>query len=203
MFRFYKLSLIIALLLGTSQLSAQTQRSSESPISRPNIGIKTNVLYGATGTINLGAEFRLSNSLSMDVSGNYNGWTYGDNRKIKHILAQPELRYWWFNPFHGSFIGVHAHYAYYNVGSIGLPFGAAPLLKTNRFEGWLAGAGISYGHTWYLAPHWSLEATLGVGYAYMNYDRYECATCGRFIKNETFHYVGPTKVGVSFIYIIK
>ena len=41
------------------------------------------------------------------------------------------------------------------------------------------------------------------GYIYTNYDKYECATCGKFKGSQDKHYFGPTKAGISLIYIIK
>lgn len=43
--------------------------------------IKTNLLYDATSTLNLGFEFGLSPKWTLDISGNYNPWQFDDNRK--------------------------------------------------------------------------------------------------------------------------
>lgn len=70
-------------------------------------------------------------------------------------------------------------------------------------RGWATGIGISYGYTWILGKRWNLEANIGAGYIYTKYDKYECKTCGRFKGNQKKHYFGPTKAGISLIYIIK
>ncbi len=36
--------------------------------------VKSNLLYDATATINLGVEMGLSKKWTLDLSGNYNGW---------------------------------------------------------------------------------------------------------------------------------
>ena len=54
-----------------------------------------------------------------------------------------------------------------------------------------------------LGKRWNLEATLGFGYVYTNYDKYDCATCGKFRGSQDKHYFGPTKAGISIIYMIK
>ena len=59
-----------------------------------NVQIKTNLLYDATATINIGLECRLGRRWSLDLSGSYNGWKLGGDRKWKHWLVQPEGRYW-------------------------------------------------------------------------------------------------------------
>ena len=80
--------------------------------------VKSNLLYDATATINLGVEMGLSKKWTLDLSGNYNGWKFGDDMRWKHWMVQPEARYWLCEKFNGHFLGVHAHYADYNVGGI-------------------------------------------------------------------------------------
>lgn len=194
--RTIKLLLAVGFLLtiGTS-IRAQVQRN-ETYL--PKFAIKTNALYLATTTANLGFEFALAKKLTLDVSGNYNPWEFGDNRQIKHWLVQPELRYWLCERFNGSFFGLHGHYGEMNVSNLDF-LG----LGHDRYEGNFYGAGISYGYQWILSRRWSMEATVGVGYARLEYDKYACGKCGEKIGHNTKNYFGPTKVGLSFIYVIK
>ena len=60
-----KIICVLFLLVGVS-LSAQ------------NIAVKTNLLYDASSTINLGTEIGLSPKWTLDLSANYNGWTFSD-----------------------------------------------------------------------------------------------------------------------------
>ncbi|MBF0647871.1 DUF3575 domain-containing protein [Dysgonomonas sp. GY75] len=199
-----KQSVFTVLLLMICLFPARGQdKASYLPLAAPRLAVKTNLLYDATTTLNLGLEVRLKNRYTLDLSVNYNPFTYSGNRKLKHILVQPELRYWSCEPFYGHFIGVHALYANYNTGNIKLPLDIFPGLETGRYRGNLYGAGISYGYHWMLSPRWNLEATIGVGYVYTDYDRYECKTCGKLLDSGNKHYFGPTKAGISFIYIIK
>lgn len=161
--------------------------------------VKTNLLYDATTTLNLGFEFGLSKKTTLDVSGSYNPWKFGDAR-WRLGLIQPEVRYWLCEKFNGGFFGLHAHYAHYNVG--GLKW-FSDNMKNNRYQGDLYGGGISYGYQWILGDRWNLEATIGVGYARLVYDKYPCTSCGTRIKRDHSNYWGPTKVGISLIYIIK
>lgn len=159
---------------------------------------KTNLLYDATTTLNLGMEVGLSRTWTLDVSGNYNGWAFGSNHKFRHYLIQPEVRNWFCEKFNGHFWGFHGVFGEYNVGGMKL-LG----MKEYRYEGWMAGVGISYGYLWILADRWSLEATLGVGYARLSYDKYPCTRCGILLDAGHRNYWGPTKAGISLIYIIK
>ena len=81
-------------------------------------GMKTNLLYDATASINLGVELGLSQRLTLDVSGNLNLWTWKDNMKWKHWLVQPELRLWTCNRFAGHFFALHALAGQFNFGGI-------------------------------------------------------------------------------------
>lgn len=173
-------------------------------VSAQKIAVKTNLLYDATSTLNLGAEYAVADRWSLQISGNYNPWTFSDNRKMKHWLIQPEARYWLCEAFNGHFFGVHAHYAQYNWGGMLFPWGpSVDNLSRYRYEGWLAGGGVSYGYQWILGKHWNLEASLGLGYAYLKYDKHECRKCGDKIGTEKKNYLGPTQAAVSIIYIIK
>ena len=111
----------------------------------------------------------------------------------------PELKYWLYRSFECGYVGLHALYLDYNAGGIGF----IPFLKESRYAGWGAGAGLSYGHQWAIHKYWSVEASVGVGYVYLDYDKYRCGNCGQRLSEGTRHYVGPTKAAVSLIYYIR
>lgn len=172
-----------------------------SVVQAQRVGVKTNLLYDATGSINLGLEIGLAPKWTLDISGNYNAWDFANERKWRHILVQPEVRYWFCESFNGHFIGLHAHWSKFNIGHVKMPFGLWKSTRNHRFEGDLWGGGFSYGYQWLLSRHWNLEAEIGVGYARVNYDKYPCASCGTRISSGKENYFGPTKLGVSIIYI--
>ncbi len=169
------------------------------------VNVKTNLLYDAAATINLGVEMPLAKKWSLDLSGNFNGWEV--NKHLwKHWMFQPEARYWFCDRFSGHFLGMHLLGGQYNVGNIkGLPKFLGTDLRTledTRVQGWYAGAGIAYGYTWIMSKHWSMEAEVGIGWAYTRYDRFPCAQCGTKIQHDKAHnYVGPTKLALNLIYV--
>lgn len=162
------------------------------------VAIKSNLLYDATTTLNLGMEFGISDRVTLDVSGNYNPWRLGDYR-LKQGLIQPEIRYWPCHKFYRHFFGAHGLYAKYNVG--GLFFNDN--MRHNRYQGHLFGVGISYGYHWVLSGRWNLEAAIGIGYARLSDQKYPLAACGERLKSESRNYFGPTKAAISIIYVIK
>lgn len=175
------------------------------PTDGQNFAVKTNLLYDATTTINAGVEVGLSPRWTLDVSGNYNPWEFSDNRKWKHWLVQPEARWWMCNKFMGSFLGFHALGGQYNVGNIpsdfkflGTDFGK---LEDSRYQGWMLGAGVTYGYDWAVANHFNIEFELGLGVVYSKYDQFECPECGKKQGSGDHFYVGPTKVAISLVYV--
>jgi hypothetical protein len=59
------------------------------PVAGQTVAVKTNLLYDATTTINLGLEMGMSPKWTLELPVNYNPWEFGKNRKIKHWLIQP------------------------------------------------------------------------------------------------------------------
>ncbi|MCD8043994.1 MAG: DUF3575 domain-containing protein [Tannerellaceae bacterium] len=170
------------------------------------VALKTNLLYAATTTPNLSLEWAPTHKISIDLQGSYNDWHFGKserNRKIKHWFIQPEVRFWIYEAFDGHFLGIHPFYGQFNAGNIHLPLRIWQGLKDHRYEGYATGLGFSYGYQWYLGHHWNLEFEFGFGYAYLNYDKYEYPKCGANLGNDHKHYFGPTKLGISIVYLFK
>ena len=148
--------------------------------------VKTNILSDAAMNISLGVEVGTAPRWTVDLSGSFNGWTLSHDRRWKHWLIKPELRYWFCDRFAGHFVGVHALGGQYNVGGLknGISFLGTDLSKLSdyRYQGWVIGAGVAYGYAWILGRHWNLEAEIGLGYAYTQYDKFRCAGCGKKIE---------------------
>lgn len=197
-------SLIIFFIFLFSGISANAQR----------IGVKTNALYLATSTPNIGLEYAFADRFSLEFEGGYNPWTLDSDRnmKAKHFLVSPEVRYWFCEAFNGHFIGINANYTLFNLSVVDVPAVFFPSarsamvledLKNRRSEGWAAGAGLTYGCVWPIARRWNLECTVGLGYWYTDYDKFESRKCGLFQEHVSHGAFGPTALGVSFIYLIR
>ncbi len=168
--------------------------------------LKTNLVSDAVLSPNLGIEAGLAPKWTLDISGQFNGWTLSHSRRWKHWAVQPEARYWFCDRFAGHFVGVHLHGGQYNIGGIdgrvNILGTDARKLRDSRYQGWFAGAGVAYGYAWILGRHWNLEAEIGIGYSYTRYDRFRCAGCGKKTESgKTHHYFGPTKAAVNIVYV--
>ena len=169
-----------------------------------NVALKTNLLADATLSPNLGLEFGLAPRWSLDLTGEYNGWTVNEH-KWKHWFVQPEARYWFCDHFAGHFLGLHAIGGQYNFGNmrnnvafLGSDFSR---LTDFRYQGWAVGGGIAYGYSFILGRHWDLELEIGVGYMYTRFDQFECKDCGKKVDASDHHYFGPTKAAVNLVYV--
>jgi len=166
--------------------------------------VKTNLLYDATTTPNIGAELGIGKKHSLQLYYGLNPWKFNTDsgkKYFKHWLLMPEYRYWFCHRFQGSFVGVHAMGGEFDAANVKLPFGMYKGLRDHRYEGWYLGGGVSYGYQWVLSRHWNLEASVGVGVVYAKYKGYECGECGRQINDGDTWYVGPTKAVLSFLYL--
>ncbi len=164
-------------------------------------GVKTNLLYDATTTINLGVEVALGKSLSLDVSGNNNGWTFSDDKQWQNWMVQPEFRVWLCEKFNGHFFGIHALGGQYDFYKVNLPFDIYPDLKDYNYKGDFYGGGLSYGYQWMLGNRWGFELTVGGGYLYAKYDKYDNPG-GAKLESGNKNYWGFTKAGITIIYFI-
>ena len=174
-------------------------------LSAQNIMLKTNAVYWASLTTNIGIELPIGEKFTTDWHFLFNPWTFSDNKKTKIMAVQPELRYWFCEKFNGHFLGAHLVGGIYNMGNVnanfklfGTDFGS---LKDYRYEGWMTGIGLGYGYQWILSRHWSFEAELGLGYIYTRADKFTCVTCGKQMEeSKPHHYIGPTKAALSIIF---
>ncbi|MCI6295072.1 MAG: DUF3575 domain-containing protein [Bacteroidales bacterium] len=187
--RKYGLSLILTL---ASLLTANAQK----------VALKTNLLYDATTTPNLGAELAMGKKSTLQLFYGLNPWKFASDRtkQLRHWLLIPEYRYWTCQKFNGHFFGIHALGGQYNVGGIDLPNPVFKDLDEKRYEGWYAGGGLTYGYQWLLSRHWNLEASVGVGYIRFHYKEFPCTECGALIQENNKNYFGPTKLALSLMY---
>lgn len=185
----YGLALILTL---ASLLTANAQK----------VALKTNLLYDATSTPNLGAELALGKKSTLQLFYGLNPWKFASDRtkQLRHWLLMPEYRYWTCQKFNGHFFGIHALGGQYNVGGIDLSNPVFEDLDKKRYEGWYAGGGLAYGYQWLLSRHWSLEASVGVGYIRFHYKEFPCTECGALIQENNKNYFGPTKLALSLMY---
>jgi len=184
-----KIVLTLLMLLFTANSFAQT------------FAIKSNIPYLATGSPNIGMEIGLSPRLTLDMDYGINPFVFSENKKWRHWLIQPEMRYWFCERFYGHFIGLHVGATEYNFSRVKIP--TIKDAQNHRYEGWAAMGGLSYGYSWILGGRWNMEATLGLGVIYADYKKFECPQCGKLMTENNKTFIAPTRAAVSIIYLLK
>lgn len=170
--------LLVLMFVATDQLSAQ------------QFAVKTNALYWATTTPNLGIEFAVNSKITVDINSGFNPWRFSDKHQLKAWYIQPEARWWLCKKYAGHFFGINGGYADYKTRW------NYPTL----YDGNLYSLGLSYGYSWMLSKRWNLEVELGLGYTHLKYKKKHIAeTCNSNFTREMF---GPNKLAVSFSYIL-
>lgn len=164
--------------------------------------VKNNLLYTLTASPSIGAEYKVADkwTTQLYVGGNFWDMKKSTNKKWRHILVQPEARYWLCNTFDGHFFGVHLIYSHYNAGNIDFPLGLWSDASNRRYQGDLGAIGLSYGYSHMLSKRWSIEGSVGLGYGVTRFREYDCTTCGTFYGSRTKHMLMPTKLAVSLVY---
>lgn len=177
------------------------------PATAQKAALKTNLFSDALLSPSLGLEVGVARKWTLELDGQVNFWNI-NNHRAKHILLYPEVKYWFCRRFAGHFLGLHLIGDRHNVGNIdlGLNFLGSDFrkLKDRRYQGWGAGAGISYGYDWAVHPRWNIEAEIGLGWLYTRNDVYPCSQCGtRIARNRPHNYFGPTKAAINIVYLFK
>ena len=154
--------------------------------------LKLNALAFATGTVNAGIDFALSDHLSFDLSAYWNP-IRTQNVRMRLIAVQPGIRYWLYQPHVGTFLGTHPGFARYEIGG-----------DEHRNRGTLTGIGFSVGHAWLLSKRWnfSLEAGAGLYYLWNTHGKYFTS----WDSDEVFRHArrlvfAPSKAEISFSYL--
>ena len=146
----HSILLFVMLLFITNSASAQ------------QVTLSNNLLYDAALTPNLRVGLRLSEHWSMGLTAGYRPWPTNDdtNRKWKHLLLSPSLRYWKDSVNVHHFFGANVIYSHYNVADVKFPFGLYKSVRDERRQGDLLALGVFYGYSWPLGRHWNFEAAI-------------------------------------------
>jgi hypothetical protein len=195
------------------------------------VAVKSNLLYDATATFNIGGEYAINKTFSVNLSANYNGWALKAPYAWKHYMVQPEFRYWLRETFNEHYVGAHLVYGGFDIERMSLPFFG--FKRRNLFvDGTAYGAGVAYGYQLYITPHLNVEFSLGVGFLQLKYYKFDYTTgikdLGEISKAGYYHsvnglyynknakdgdgkalnpwqksYIGPTQIGITIVYIIN
>lgn len=162
--------------------------------------IRTNLLYDAAAVPNIGVDIYLSRNISLGVNWMYSWWKTDKTHKYWRTYGGDVHADYWFDPtllWSGHHVGLYGQMVTYDFE-----------WKGRGYQGrkWTWGGGISYGYSFWLSRHLSLDCNIGVGYVtgkmyeytpgYNNDPKYYLE------KERTLNWFGPTKAEVSLIWKI-
>jgi len=104
--------IIIILLALAACVTATPKAQAQS------VAVKTNLLYDATLTPNLGVEMGLGKRTTAQLSYGLNPWKFSEGKSIRHWQLMGEGRYWLCSKFNGHFLGVHAMGGQFNMAKV-------------------------------------------------------------------------------------
>ena len=197
--------LTIALLLA---FSAQQVVLAQSPkgevVKQPRVALRTNLLYDATLTPNLGMDVRVDSAWTVGLLVGINAWDIDKekNKKWRHALFSIRARKYRDSLFHKGYYEADVIYSHYNVGNTKIPFGLYSAVKDRRLQGDLFALGGKYGYSWILSRTWRIEAEAGVAVGYAWFKEYDCPHCGTFLGNGDRIFLLP-QLGINVVYIIN
>ena len=173
--------------------------------SAQHVALRTNLLYDATLSPNLGLDIRVDSTWTIGGLVGLNAWDIDQkrNKKWRHMLFSLRARkYLNHEIYRKGYLETDLIYSHYNASKVKMPFGLYPSLKDRRFQGDLLALGGKYGYGWMLARHWRVEAEAGVAVGYAWFKEYECAHCGNYLGEGDRIFLLP-QLGINVVYIIN
>lgn len=196
---------VIALLLAlTTQRVAYAQSPSGEEVRQPRVALRTNLLYDATLSPNLGVDVRVDSTWTVGLLAGINAWDIDkdNNKKWRHALFSLRARNYKKKLFQKNYMEFDAIYSHFNVGNTKIPFGLYSAVKDRRLQGDLFALGGKYGYSWILARHWRIEAEAGVAVGYAWFKEYDCDHCGTYYGKGDRIFLLP-QLGINVVYIIN
>ena len=180
------------------------------------VSLRTNLLYDATLSPNIGAELRVDSTWSFGMNIGVNAWDIDKdkNKKWRHILISPNVRKYFGNKtvkaeynrmdstYRPRYFEANLIYSHFNVGNTRIPFGLYSAIKDRRLQGDLIALGGKYGYSWILSRDWRLEAEAGIAVGYAWFKEYDCDHCGTFYGKGDRIFLLP-QLGINVVYIIN
>ena len=169
----------------------QAEKETHKPTSS-TFALRANLLRWATLTPDLGAEWHVNKTWSIQLNGTWTSWTW-DNKDRRYALWEilPEVRYHLGTEKRG-YIGAMYHTGHFNY----------KLSDTGK-QGDLMGGGLTGGYILPLGCNFSFDFTIGVGCTHAKFDKYSVIDGVRVKKGkESKNYLGVNRLGVSLVWNI-
>ena len=202
---FGRLLMMVLLLSPALSLVTEAQSPDSDRVPQRRIALRTNLLYDATLSPNIGVDVRVDSTWTVGLLAGINAWDIDKekNKKWRHMLFSLRARKFLNDSvFHKGYIEADVIYSHFNVGNVKFPFGLYKSVRDRRLQGDLVALGGKYGYSWILARNWRIEAEAGVAVGYAWFKEYDCPHCGTFLGNDCRIFLLP-QLGINVVYIIN
>ncbi len=164
--------------------------------------LTTNLLYDAALIPNIGMGVSVTDRLTIIADWMFARWSNRDRHRYWRIYGgDAEIRYRIGSlrdgsPLGGHHIGVYGSMACYD-------FQAGRNHKGFLSDKWNYAVGISYTYSLPISTHLNLDFNFGVGYLWGTYKKHTpIDDCDVWLSTHKMGWFGPTKVGVSLVWLI-
>ncbi len=164
--------------------------------------LSTNLLYDAALIPNIGMGVSVTDRLTIIADWMFARWSNRDRHRYWRIYGgDAEIRYRIGSlrdgsPLGGHHIGVYGSMACYD-------FQAGRNHKGFLSDKWNYAVGISYTYSLPISTHFNLDFNFGVGYLWGTYKKHTpIDDCDVWLSTHKMGWFGPTKVGVSLVWLI-
>ena len=198
------LTIAMLLNLAVSQ-TAEAQSPKGENLPQPRMALRTNLLYDATLSPNLGLDLRVDSAWTVGLLAGFNAWDIDkeSNKKWRHMLFSLRARRYAKKAlFQKRYFETDLIYSHFNVGNIKFPFGLYKSVRDRRLQGDLVALGGKYGYSWIMARDWRIEAEAGVAVGYAWFKEYDCPHCGTYYGKGDRIFLLP-QLGINVVYIIN
>lgn len=169
---------------------------------------KTNMLYDLALIPNAGLEFYLGSGFSLEANYMHAWWksdphnwywrTYGGDLGIRYWFGRAAKE----KPLSGHHIGAYGQVVTYDfeLGNMGI-IGGKPGGRLIDEPNWTVG--LEYGYSVPVAKRLNIDFSIGIGYHWgVFYEYVPIDDCYVWQATKIRNYIGPTKVGISLVYLI-
>lgn len=169
-----------------------------APMAAQKLAVNTDVAADLLMTPSLGVEMTVGEraTLGLNVLGNYKPW----GQDMKMFGVQPEYRYYFSGrPMHSFFAGIGALAGFYDI-----------TYRGKVYDGIAYGGGLTFGYVLNITKRISVDFHAGcAAIAYNRKEYYKGDNYNDYIvdgvskPNAKGYYIIPSRIGISFAYVLK
>ena len=166
------------------------------------ISLRSNVLYDAALTPDIGVDIGISQHISLSGDFMYGWWSNTSSAHCWRLAGGNVEGRYYFSPAQGSAYSRHHVGVYGSAVKYDFRFGATR--QGQMSDNLNYAAGISYGYTLPLARRISLDFSIGIGYMWGKYMKYRrIDNCDVWQSTNSRRWFGPTRAEIALVWHIS